>query len=83
MMANMEIDLSNSDLREAKQADWRLVADITAEAFETDPVNQHIFGKPKSIRSMFSGHGARNVSAAWPQLYSPKRRRNHVDAPGR
>ncbi len=53
MMACMEIDLSNTDLRQARQDDWRLVADITAEAFANDPVNQHIFGKPKSIRSMF------------------------------
>ena len=33
--------------------DWRLVADITAEAFANDPVNRYVFGKPQSIRSMF------------------------------
>jgi len=49
----MEIDLTHTKLRRAQPSDWRLVADITAEAFETDPVNQHIFGKAKSIRSMF------------------------------
>lgn len=49
----MDIDLSQSDLRQAKMGDWRLVADITAEAFANDPVNQYIFGKPNSIRSMF------------------------------
>lgn len=49
----MDIDLSGSDLTRARIQDWKQVADITGEAFSQDPVNQHIFGKPASIRSMF------------------------------
>lgn len=49
----MNIDLSDSDLTRANPAQWRTVADITAEAFATDPVNQYVFGKARSIRSMF------------------------------
>ncbi|MEO1323865.1 MAG: GNAT family N-acetyltransferase [Pseudomonadota bacterium] len=49
----MEIDLANTDLVRARSQDWQLVADITAEAFANDPVNQYIFGKFASIRSMF------------------------------
>ena len=49
----MDIDLSNSDLRQAEMADWKQVADITAEAFADDPINRWVFGKPSSIRSMF------------------------------
>ena len=49
----MLIDLTASPLSKASQADWRTVADITAEAFENDPVNRYVFGKAKSIRSMF------------------------------
>ncbi len=33
--------------------DWRLVADITAEAFAEDPVNRWVFGSPKAIRACF------------------------------
>lgn len=49
----MNIDLSNTDLRRAKMSDWKRVADITGEAFAADPVNQFVFGKPTSIRSMY------------------------------
>lgn len=49
----MNIDLSDSDLTRANPAQWKTVADITAEAFATDPVNQYVFGKARSIRSMF------------------------------
>ncbi len=49
----MDINLSNSDLVQARKSDWKTVADIAGEAFADDPVNQHIFGKPASIRSMF------------------------------
>ncbi|MEL7031433.1 MAG: GNAT family N-acetyltransferase [Pseudomonadota bacterium] len=50
---DMQIDLSSSELTRAQPSEWKTVADITAEAFATDPVNQYIFGKPNSIRSMF------------------------------
>lgn len=49
----MQIDLSHSPLTRAGQADWQRVADITAEAFAEDPVNNWVFGKFQSIRSMF------------------------------
>jgi len=49
----MLIDLTNSPLEQAQQSDWKTVADITGEAFAADPVNQYVFGKPASIRSMF------------------------------
>jgi len=49
----MQIDLTGSDLQPARMADWKRVADITGEAFAEDPVNQWVFGKPASIRSMF------------------------------
>ena len=49
----MHIDLSGTDLSRAQPSDWRTVADITGEAFAEDPVNQYIFGKRASIRSMF------------------------------
>lgn len=51
--SGMQIDLTNSDLTRAQLRDWKTVADITGEAFAQDPVNQYIFGKPISIRSMF------------------------------
>lgn len=49
----MDIDLSNSELSRARMSDWKTVADITGEAFAEDPVNQWVFGKRNSIRSMF------------------------------
>ncbi len=49
----MKFDLSGTDLKRAKTPAWQRVADITAEAFATDPVNRWVFGKPESIRSMF------------------------------
>ena len=49
----MNIDLSDTPLSRAAPQDWQTVADITAEAFAEDPVNQWVFGKFKSIRSMF------------------------------
>lgn len=50
---HMQIDLQTSALRRANRQDWRTVADITGEAFANDPVNQYVFGKASSIRSMF------------------------------
>ena len=49
----MQIDLAGTGLTRAHQKDWKRVADITGEAFAEDPVNQHVFGKASSIRSMF------------------------------
>nr|WP_070959615.1 GNAT family N-acetyltransferase [Hyphomonas sp. Mor2] len=49
----MDINLDDTDLTPARQQDWKRVADITGEAFAQDPVNQWVFGKPASIRSMF------------------------------
>ncbi|MEM7328902.1 MAG: GNAT family N-acetyltransferase [Pseudomonadota bacterium] len=49
----MDIDLTGSDLTRATVAQWKTVADITGEAFANDPVNQYVFGKANSIRSMF------------------------------
>lgn len=40
-------------IRVAGPRDWRKVADITAEAFATDPVNRWIFDNPKAIRACF------------------------------
>jgi len=37
--------------RRAGRADWRAVGDITAEAFAEDPVNRHVFGNARAIRS--------------------------------
>ena len=50
----MRIDLADSNLRIAQPDDWRLLGDITGEAFRDDPINQWVFGKPASIRSMFT-----------------------------
>jgi ribosomal protein S18 acetylase RimI-like enzyme len=41
------------DIRRAEHADWKRVADITAEAFAEDPVNLWIFGNARAIRSLF------------------------------
>lgn len=49
----MQIDLTATDLKRAALRDWKQVADITAEAFAEDPVNNWVFGKFQSIRSMF------------------------------
>lgn len=49
----MQIDLTGTDLRRATPGDWQRVADITAEAFAEDPVNNWVFGKFPPIRSMF------------------------------
>lgn len=49
----MQIDLKDTGLSRATMRDWKTVADITGEAFAEDPVNQYVFGKPVSIRSMF------------------------------
>ncbi len=51
--SHMDINLESTDLVRAHPSDWKQVADITAEAFLEDPVNQWVFGKPASIRSMF------------------------------
>ena len=53
MPDRLRIDLTDSQLRPAQPAEWRRVANITAEAFEDDPVNRWVFGKLASIRSMF------------------------------
>lgn len=48
----MEINISLPDgQRRATASDWRLVGDITAEAFAQDPVNLYVFGKARAIRS--------------------------------
>ncbi|WP_273184889.1 GNAT family N-acetyltransferase [Hyphomonas adhaerens] len=49
----MEIDLP-SGLRNAGPADWRLIGDITGEAFETDPVNLWIFGHTTALKPTFA-----------------------------
>lgn len=41
-------------LRAATQADWRQVGNITAESFESDPVNIWIFGKAHALKPTFS-----------------------------
>lgn len=48
----LNIDLAEG-VSEATRSDWRKVADITAEAFAEDPVNQWLFGNPLAIRSCF------------------------------
>ncbi len=48
----LDIVLPNN-IRRARSADWRLLADITAEAFRDDPVNCFLFGNPRSIQSAF------------------------------
>jgi ribosomal protein S18 acetylase RimI-like enzyme len=40
-------------LRNAAQADWAQLGDITGEAFADDPVNRWIFGKPAAITATF------------------------------
>lgn len=37
--------------RRAGPNDWRALGDITASAFADDPVNLHVFGKPRAIQS--------------------------------
>ena len=49
----MDIELPPG-LREATQADWRQVGDITGEAFEDDPVNLWIFGDTRPLKRVFS-----------------------------
>ena len=49
----MEIDLP-SGLRSAGPADWRLIGDITGEAFKTDPVNLWIFGHTTALKPTFA-----------------------------
>ncbi|KCZ83546.1 acetyltransferase [Hyphomonas adhaerens MHS-3] len=49
----MEFDLP-SGLRNAGPADWRLIGDITGEAFETDPVNLWIFGHTTALKPTFA-----------------------------
>lgn len=48
----LKLDLPTG-VRAAKPAEWRALADITAEAFAEDPVNQWIFGRTRAIRSCF------------------------------
>ena len=40
-------------IRRAGPADWRQLADIAADAFRDDPVNNWIFGNPRAIQSAF------------------------------
>ena len=49
----LEIELPEG-LRPAAAADWRLLGDITGEAFETDPVNRWIFGHTEALKPTFS-----------------------------
>ncbi len=49
----MHLDLTGTQLRPATTRDWLTLADITAEAFANDPVNNYVFGKQASIRSMY------------------------------
>lgn len=54
MMYDHMIDITLPDtIRKANISDWRLLADITAEAFADDPVNQWIFGNHRAILSAF------------------------------
>ncbi|MEO0982762.1 MAG: GNAT family N-acetyltransferase [Pseudomonadota bacterium] len=48
----MRIDLPEGQ-RRASFADWRQVADITAEGFADDPVNRWMVGTPRGIQSAF------------------------------
>ncbi|MEM9462341.1 MAG: GNAT family N-acetyltransferase [Myxococcota bacterium] len=49
----MDLDIKLPDTqRRAQHADWRTVADITADAFAEDPANLYVFGNPRAIRSM-------------------------------
>nr|WP_321362027.1 GNAT family N-acetyltransferase [uncultured Hyphomonas sp.] len=49
----MDIDLP-AGLRAAGPADWRLMGDITGEAFETDPVLLWIFGHSHALQPTFA-----------------------------
>ena len=49
----LEIHLPEG-LRPARPEDWRLVGDITGEAFETDPVNLWIFGHTHALKPTFA-----------------------------
>lgn len=48
----MDIELPDP-IRRADPGDWRKVADITAEAFAEDPVNNWLFGSQAAIRASF------------------------------
>ena len=41
------------NISRAGASDWRQLADITADAFQDDPVNRWLFGNPRAIRSAF------------------------------
>jgi ribosomal protein S18 acetylase RimI-like enzyme len=56
----MQIDLTDTPLRVAGTADWKQVADITAEAFSEDPVTLWMSGNAQGVRSSF-GTLARRV----------------------
>lgn len=51
-MAELQINLP-ANVTVASHADWQQVADITGEAFSTDPVNRWIFGTESAIRACF------------------------------
>lgn len=40
------------DIREAGRADWRVLGDVTGEAFADDPVNRWAFGSPRAVTSV-------------------------------
>ncbi|MEO0714891.1 MAG: GNAT family N-acetyltransferase, partial [Pseudomonadota bacterium] len=46
----MKIDLP-PEQRQANRWDWKAVGDITAEAFAEDPVNLHVFGSVRAIKT--------------------------------
>ncbi|MEL6245709.1 MAG: GNAT family N-acetyltransferase [Pseudomonadota bacterium] len=46
----MKIDLP-PEQRQANRSDWKAVGDITAEAFAEDPVNLHVFGSARAIKT--------------------------------
>lgn len=48
----MKINLPDQ-IRRADARDWQQLADITADAFRDDPVNNWLFGNPRSIQSAF------------------------------
>ncbi len=49
----MEIELPDG-LRDGVSTDWRMIGDITGEAFENDPVNLWIFGHTHALKPTFA-----------------------------
>lgn len=46
----VQIELPDG-MRRAARKDWRIVGDITSEAFRDDPVNRYLFGTPDGVRA--------------------------------